>query len=72
LGEILESKKLVKYESGKEYIATIQYMPSSNTHIITHKGDFKKGFFLKDFSLDFIKLFGEPFISSIANIPFLH
>ncbi|KKI00420.1 hypothetical protein EO95_14225 [Methanosarcina sp. 1.H.T.1A.1] len=69
MGEILESKKLVKYESGKEYLATIQYIPSSNTHIITHKGDFKKGFFLKDFALDFTKLFGEPFISSVGKIP---
>lgn len=66
---VLESKKLVKHESGKEYIALIQYIPSSNTHIITHKGDFKKGFFLKDFALDFVKLFGEPFISSVAGIP---
>lgn len=69
MGEIIESKKLVKHESGKEYTAIIQYMPSSNTHIITHKGDFKKGFFLKDFALDFTKLFGEPFISTIAEIP---
>ncbi|KKH49347.1 hypothetical protein [Methanosarcina sp. 1.H.A.2.2] len=66
---VLKSKKLVKHESGKEYLVTIQYMPSSNTHIITHKGDFKKGFFLKDFALDFIKLFGKPFISSVAEIP---
>lgn len=44
-------------------------MPSSNTHIITHISDFKKGFFLKDFALDFTKIFGEPFISAIAEIP---
>ncbi|WP_410508180.1 hypothetical protein RSJ42_15550 [Methanosarcina hadiensis] len=69
MGEILESKKLVKHESGKEYVAIIQYMPSSNTHIVTRKGDFKKGFFLKDFALDFIKLFGGSFISSVTEIP---
>lgn len=66
---VLESKKLVKHESGKEYLATIQYIPSSNTHIITRKGDFKKGFLLKDFAREIIELFGEPFISTVAEIP---
>lgn len=65
----LESKKLVKYESDKGYIETVQYIPTSNTHIITHKGNFKRGFFLKDFSREIIALFGEPFIFTVAEIP---
>jgi hypothetical protein len=69
LEEILESKKLIKYESGKEYLATIQYMPSSNTHIITHEGNFKKDFFLKDLAREIIGIFGEPFISAVGKIP---
>jgi hypothetical protein len=69
MGTALESKKLVKHESDKEYLETVRYIPSSNTHIITHKGNFKKGFFLKDFAREIIELFGEPFISTIAETP---
>lgn len=66
---VQESKKLVKYESSKEYLETVQYIPFSNTHIITHKGNFKKGFFLKDIAREIIELFGESFISAVAEIP---
>lgn len=69
MNTVKEFKKLIKYKPGKEYIATIQYTPSSNTHIITYKGDFKEGFFLKDLAPSFIRVFGESFISAVGEIP---
>lgn len=69
MNTVQESKKSVKYKSDKEHLEIVQYIPSSNTHIITHKGNFKKGFFLKDFAREIIELLGEPFISIVAEIP---
>ncbi|AKB66625.1 hypothetical protein [Methanosarcina mazei] len=64
-----ESKKLIKYKPGKEYIATIQCTLSSTTHTITYKGDLKEGFFLKDLALGLIKIFGKSFTSAVGEIP---
>ena len=71
MGKTLVFKKLVKYEgSSSGYTVTIQYMPSSNTHIFIHEGGFKKNdFFLKGFSPVLIRTFGEPFISLLGRVP---
>ena len=71
LGTTLVFKKLVKYEgSSSGYPVTIQYKPSSNTHIITHEGGFKKNdFFPKRFTPVLIRTFGEPFISLLGRVP---
>lgn len=69
MDKVRESKKLIKYKPGKEYIATVQCTPSSTTHIIIYKGDLKEGFFLKDFAPGLIKIFGESFISAVGEIP---
>jgi len=66
---VKESKKLIKYGPGKEYIATIQCTLSSATHTIAYKGDLKEGFFLKDFAPGFIRIFGKSFISVVGEIP---
>lgn len=62
MGNILESKKLVKYKSGKGYPVTVKYIRSSDTHIITYKGKIKEDFGLKKFAPLLIEAFGETFL----------
>ncbi|WP_440953915.1 hypothetical protein ACSAZK_09430 [Methanosarcina sp. Mfa9] len=59
MDDIVELSIPIKYESGKDYSITVQHIPSSNTYIISYKGEFKTGFFRKKFAPYLLSKFGE-------------
>ena len=59
MDDIPESRIPIKYESVKDYSAKVQHIPSSNTHVISYKGEFKTGFFRKKLAPHLLSKFGE-------------